>query len=52
MMAWEYSDPDEQRVFDERIAILLDGAQRDPTDAEIALAMADVERFHNEQAQP
>lgn len=47
-----YSDPDEQRVFDERIAILLDGDKRDPTAAEIALAVADVERFRNERSQP
>lgn len=42
-----FDNPDEQYVYDERLAILIQGT-REPTLAEIRLAEADVERFRRE----
>lgn len=42
-----FSDPDEQYIFDERIAILAEN--REPTSEQIAMAIGDVWRARNER---
>ena len=43
------NDAESKYVYNERLGILMDGAEREPTLEEIAMAKADVLRFNQER---
>lgn len=49
MLTPDPDDKDEIFVYDERLAILLAGADREPTAGEVEMAAGDVVRFRRER---